>query len=264
MTEQEWLASEDPRAMLEYVRSLGTHPRSGSLDAASDRKLRLFACGCCRQVWENLTDGSPKGNKGGTRIALSYLECWVEAGDWTAPIFHQDIADDGAGACVRAASDANAARAAENAAYYARQFSTKEQQAHLLRDIVGNPLRPVEVASYVGHWHSGLYAAGGSLFMRDWLTPTVTSMAKAIYQDRTFDDMPILGDALEEAGCDNEDILRHCRGYEWCIDDCHDEAGGSYWCSLCGGTEGGTENWMPLRGPHVRGCWVIDLLLGKE
>jgi hypothetical protein len=55
-------------------------------------------------------------------------------------------------------------------------------------------------------------------------------MAQAIYNDRRFSDLPILADALEEAGCTDPDILTHCRG----------------------------------PGPHVRGCWVIDLLLGKE
>jgi hypothetical protein len=55
-------------------------------------------------------------------------------------------------------------------------------------------------------------------------------MAQVIYDERKFEDLPFLADALEEAGCDNADILNHCRG----------------------------------PGPHVRGCWVVDLLLGKE
>ena len=63
-----------------------------------------------------------------------------------------------------------------------------------------------------------------------WLTPTVKQMAEAIYAERAFDRLPVLSDALEEAGCNNQDILNHCR--------------------------------QP--GVHARGCWVIDLLLGKE
>jgi hypothetical protein len=55
-------------------------------------------------------------------------------------------------------------------------------------------------------------------------------MAQAIYDERRFDDLPILADALEEAGCDDEDILSHCRGL----------------------------------GPHVRGCWGLDLILAKS
>ena len=80
-----------------------------------------------------------------------------------------------------------------------------------VRDIFGNPFRPV-VADVA------------------WLTPTVQSIASAIYQDRTFDRLPILADALEDAGCTNADVLRHCRQL----------------------------------GEHVRGCWVVDLVLGKE
>jgi hypothetical protein len=63
-----------------------------------------------------------------------------------------------------------------------------------------------------------------------WQSSTVVSLAQAIYDDRAFDRMPILADALEDAGCTNADVLDHCRG----------------------------------AGPHVRGCWVVDLILGKS
>src|SRR5581483_3527580 len=81
----------------------------------------------------------------------------------------------------------------------------------LLREIFGNPFRPVTVNS-------------------TWLTSNVISLAQTIYDERAFDRMPILADALEDAGCTNAEILQHCR--------------------------------QP--GEHVRGCWVVDLLLGKE
>ena len=87
----------------------------------------------------------------------------------------------------------------------------------MLHDLFGNPFRPVTLDP-------------------SWLTPTVTSLAQAIYDDRQlpsglFDNQRIgvLADALEDAGCDNADILNHCR--------------------------------QP--GVHVRGCWVVDLVLGK-
>jgi hypothetical protein len=64
-----------------------------------------------------------------------------------------------------------------------------------------------------------------------WLTSTVIALARGIYDDRAFDRMPILADALEDAGCDNADILAHCRDAD---------------------------------ATHVRGCWVVDLILGKE
>jgi hypothetical protein len=83
--------------------------------------------------------------------------------------------------------------------------------AWLLRCIFENPFRPV-------------------LLDPSWLTSTVVALAQGIYEERAFERMPILADALQDAGCDNADILDHCRG-------------------------GGT---------HVRGCWVVDLVLGKE
>ena len=84
-------------------------------------------------------------------------------------------------------------------------------QARLLHDIFGNPFRPVTLNP-------------------PRLTPKLMTLAQAIYLDRAFDMMPILADALEKTGCDNQDILSHCRG----------------------------------PGPHVKGCWVVDLVLGKE
>jgi hypothetical protein len=83
--------------------------------------------------------------------------------------------------------------------------------SHLFRDIFGNPFRPVSLDPA-------------------WLTSTVVLLAKGIYDDRAFDRLPILADALQDAGCDNDDILGHCRG----------------------------------PGPHVRGCWVVDLVLGWQ
>ena len=63
-----------------------------------------------------------------------------------------------------------------------------------------------------------------------WLTPKAKTLAQAIYNNRTFERMPELADTLAEVRCSNPDILSHCRG----------------------------------AGPHVRGCWVVDLVLGKE
>ena len=89
------------------------------------------------------------------------------------------------------------------------QTEVKEQTA-VIRDIFGNPFRPVTLEPA-------------------WRTATVTSLAQTIYDERAFDRLPILADALEDAGCTNADILGHSRG----------------------------------GGEHVRGCWVVDLVLGK-
>jgi hypothetical protein len=91
----------------------------------------------------------------------------------------------------------------------------KDTHAVLLRDIFGNPFRPRPVIDPTWlRWNDG----------------TVPRLAQAIYEARRFDDLPILHDALLDAGCDDQDILDHLRS----------------------------------PGPHVRGCWVIDLILGKE
>jgi hypothetical protein len=80
----------------------------------------------------------------------------------------------------------------------------------LFRDIFGNPFRPLVLDP-------------------SWLNGTVTHLAHGIYADRAFERLPILADALPDAGCEDPEILSHCRG----------------------------------GGPHVRGCWLTDLLLGK-
>jgi hypothetical protein len=84
-------------------------------------------------------------------------------------------------------------------------------EAFLLREVFGNPFRPIA-------------------FDPAWLTDAVKALAQMIYDERRFDELPILADALEEADCTSADILSHCRAL----------------------------------GTHVRGCWVVDLLLGRE
>ena len=85
------------------------------------------------------------------------------------------------------------------------------EQVQLIRCLCGNPFRKVR-------------------FNKKWRTDTVLALARTMYESREFGAMPILADALQDAGCDNDDILDHCHG----------------------------------AGPHVRGCWVVDLVLGKE
>jgi hypothetical protein len=63
-----------------------------------------------------------------------------------------------------------------------------------------------------------------------WNDGAIRKMAQAIYDARAFDRLPLLADALEEAGCADADILSHCR----------------------------------TPGEHVRGCWVVDLILSKD
>lgn len=165
-------------------------------------------------------------------------------------------------------------------------------QAAFFREIFGNPWRPVKtsyVALAAAEMSAALAAAEMSAAALEcgaveekvsvpWLTPTVLEIAKSIYDNEDWGVMPILGDALEDAGCDNEYVLRHCRGQERCIfcrgtgeehfiaDRVGDSLRHERWrvplasvCMDCNGT-----GWRTLRGPHVRGCWVVDLILGKN
>jgi hypothetical protein len=89
--------------------------------------------------------------------------------------------------------------------------SHKVMLCHFVRDIFGNPFRP-------------------ATFNPAWRTDTAVALARQMYDSRDFGAMPILADALQDAGCGDEQVLAHCRG----------------------------------AGPHVRGCWVVDLVLGKQ
>jgi hypothetical protein len=225
MTEAEWLAGTDPEAMLEFLR--GT---------ASERKLRLFAGACCRQVWSMLANQECRHlvevseRFADERASLSELEKAREAVEesvrnaqytWCLGV---ERGSDSFLAAARAAETgrhreaANYARQLAEALNSPRQRAAAEEasasQCHLIRDVFGNPFRPV-----VGE--------------QAWLSQkegTVRRIAQAIYDERRFSDLPILADALEEADCSEPAILSHCRS----------------------------------AGEHVRGCWVVDLLLGKE
>jgi hypothetical protein len=87
-----------------------------------------------------------------------------------------------------------------------------EEKAHLemARDIFGNPFQPVTLESEVMAWKSG----------------AVNQVADSIYEENRFNELPVLGDALEEAGCTSKEVLKHCRS----------------------------------KRSHVKGCWVVDLV----
>jgi hypothetical protein len=190
MTEAEWLAYNDPRPMLEF--RYRHYP-------ISNRKWTLLDCACCRGVWSSLSDEDKQV---------------VEAGYGFA-----DAEPDGADAAFSAYFATMQRMVGLQNQFLARQNSAElATNATLLREIAGNPFRPVSI-------HPA------------WLTPTVLSVAQAAYDNRIPPPgalenarLGVLADALEEAGCDNEEILNHCR--------------------------------QP--GGHVRGCWVVDLVLGKE
>lgn len=320
MTEADWLACDDPQRMLAHLDGRTTVRGFLGVNVSrpppSDRKLRLFACACCRQVWHLLTDGAArKAILEAARKAegqIDRLEVpWLDWRDGTqnVPEWLREWSP-----CASNPTEA-ARRCCNN-----RDLSAS--QAALLRDIVGNPWRPVgmlrpgdklKMLSEPTHRlvpaHEGdpvaatVMTINGDLmrvlpsysdlltpatavvwtaWRPTWLTPTVQALARAAYEERRVDGsldpdlLLVLSDALEEAGCDNEDILRHLRGLERCplclaagqwakqLVGTGGERIGTTWaetvpCPRCDG-----HGWRPLRGPHVRGCWALDLLLGKE
>ena len=225
MTEQEWLTAADPQPMLKYVRG-----------RSSERKLRLFAVACCRQVWHLLADertrtavevaerfadgGAAQEELAAARYAAAYAGMAAGLASFSA---YQATLTAAAHDAVYAGWDAATANFAADAAAFATtdpaaRAAAEQEQVIALRDIFGNPFRLVPPDP-------------------SWPTADIRALARAAYSARilpagTLDPvrLAVLADALEDAGCTDADVLWHLRG----------------------------EN------PHVRGCWVIDLLLGKR
>jgi hypothetical protein len=264
MTEAEWLTCEDPDAMLTCIQ-----------DAASVRKLRLFCVACCRHLMhlvffpefvgaldaaeahadgrisdaelrdaersadKAVADGRAygEGHKGiefavmfaagrwppfdkswpleATRVVLNHTR--IGSANYHPSRIHLPFPDlrSVTGATheewqdfIRAVEEHRDIEEANHASLRALEAG---KQSALVRDIFGNLLRPVS-------------------FNPAWRTDTAVSLARTVYDSREFSAMPILADALQDAGCADEHILNHCRY---------------------------------ANQPHVRGCWVCDLVLGK-
>ena len=217
MTEDEWLNSPHPIPRLEFL--------SGR---ASDRKLRLFSVAFCRQheVWRHLNDQS--------KAIVEASESFADNGDgWDRIIKLASAAPQGRAhknrsyKTVRILPYAQAERAALSLAVnYAWEAAWKTTRdglnllgptvCELIRDIFGNPFRTTIPRDEVS-----LVATNQA---------EVVQLAQGIYQERTFEMLSIVAEALESAGCNNNDMLQHCRS----------------------------------KGPHSRGCWVVDMILGKS
>ena len=228
MTEAEWLAAPDLIQMIQFLRG-----------RASDRKYRLFSVACCREHQDRLSDErsryavgvAERYADGGAseaelvaaertaRAAASELNQWcLVAGTAAEAASHRVQPPEGpriGGGMIEWYQDSKYWEAVP--VFVLQGFSAYEAEpmehylVDLLRDIFGNPFHPVGI-------------------LPEWCTDTVQTLARQTYAERDFSAMPILADALQDAGCDNADILEHCRGL----------------------------------GPHARGCWVVDLVLGKS
>lgn len=237
LTEQQWLESADPAGLISHLVAID-RLRAREGDLAKERQLRLLGVACCRHIqhWsahpiisatidaaEKFADGEINPDN------LYELREAIEKVGY--PSDAQNLPDGRGGSpqlrLARAVS--LIPRFDDGWVYYnhiwevlyeigVRYPETEEERANAeavaaqLRDIFGNPFRPV-------------------IFNPAWRTSDVLALARSIYDERAFDRMPILADALQDAGCNNADILSHCRD-----------------TSLT----------------HVRGCWVVDLVLQKE
>ena len=217
MTEAEWLAARSTDKLFRHLTGIG-HAR------LVRRTASLFSVACVRATNVN-------GNKRSLWNAVRAVERAAETGDW----YEVDA--------LFVSSGIPRGKSTRSAEYYwglaanwltgshslwslndvprfllsaVSKSTTRSTRglhrtfADLLRDVIGNSFRPVT-------------------FDPGWRTDTVVALARQMYESREFEAMPILADALQDAGCDSDDILNHCRG----------------------------------PGPHVRGCWVVDLVLGK-
>jgi hypothetical protein len=276
VTEAEWLAGTDPELLL------------GELHGASGRKLRLFACACARGVWGLLpaelgrrvvevavrfAEGrataeelmavrdAPWGSRprgvsltawsaaraaatatsspaawsaaanacrAAARLGAEQAASGAAAGALPDDLSSYDMPGDPAAAespggtalaapprpgARRRLPRELAANPAWQAAWVGGRDAAEARHADLLREVFGNPFRPARVAPEWLRWRDGAAA----------------KVARAVYAEGRFDDLPVLADALEDAGCTDAEILGHLRG----------------------------------PGPHTRGCWALDLVLGK-
>jgi hypothetical protein len=236
MTEADWLQCSKLYQMIEFLR-----------DTQEDRKLRLFTVACCRSVWHAM-------NNPAFRRAVEVAEAFADhhaSTEQLAAAYQEVISipvPSQAGDTLRHPSKGIVM---VTAAFGAASLTAFPEMTWAPSHVSYNAIlvagwtkaegdawdRNADVGYYTEEVKqlAILRDIFGPLPFRSmcldpaWRTPAVLHLAQAIYDDRAFDQLPILADALEEAGCTNADILDHLR----------------------------------RPGPHVRGCWPLDLILGR-
>jgi hypothetical protein len=175
------------------------------------RKLRLFAVAAYRHIWTRVADLASRTAVVVAERFADGLADEVELEAARAEAYHHYLNSFEDTFHAYAAASPIAAHAAFVAAQDIESLQCSNHLAILLRDLVGNPWRPAVIDPA-------------------WRTATTVGIARAVYQEQDFEGLPVLADALEDAGCDDVSALHHLRGL----------------------------------GPHVRGCWCVDLLLDEE
>lgn len=233
MEEKEWLECGFPKKMLDYIQ--------GRLD---QRKQRLLACVCVRSVWHNLrderfralvelsedyADGRATAEQldltarhlfevaSRTNFLLVLVEPPISAMAAAMSVGNRNIPMCLEGAWKNSLLSAAPCILRPNEEGPSRpdgevQLAHSRRVAHLYRDIIGNPFHAISLHPDWLAWNGG----------------TVGQLAETIYEERRYQDLPVLADALEEAGCDEAELLDHLRG----------------------------------SGVHARGCWALDLARG--
>ena len=213
LTEQEWLTTSHTWRMLHVVRR----------SRASDRKARLLNVALCQLFWDHLPEAAQAILAESEALADGLASVTPDELCWRANDLVPALDPDGKSGIAREAAKAVCyavlPRELFAPAETCQRIAPNDQiPPSLIRDIFGNPFRPASLNPA-------------------WQTPTVVALGQAAYDSRTLPGstldgarLAVLADALEEAGCDNANVLNHLRS----------------------------------PGPHVRGCFALDLVLGKE
>jgi hypothetical protein len=254
LTEEQWLTAREPWVMLRHLQQHCTITRV----PGGRRRLRLFCCACCRQIWHLFEDERCRhavevaeryatGEVRKRELHTAWEQCHRLYQQLTAkasrprPRLGEEGAEEEwarvlvqslAGAAEWTVATSGALPAAQIVTVACQNASNAHHsvlsrtawrdapslgptQSDFLRDIFGNPFAPVvNINPEWLRWNHG----------------TVERLARTLLAERAFDQMPVLGDALEEAGCDDPRVLDHCR----------------------------------QNAPHTLGCWLLELLLGKD
>ncbi len=251
MTEAEWLTSADPAAMLAWLTQARCDDLMFPRVPPTDRKLRLFACAVWRghpailaryggsdlpEISERMADG--EATEADIARARERIGLDVDGGGLPYPTYVRQAARHMARVLVGKGNTA----------------SEERRQSALLQCVFGNPFR---AAPSLG-WLEEAYGRSAE---------NVVCTAQAIYAENRWGDLGILADALEEAGCPSEPCPA-CPELGWGHEPVWTAAIPLYWCGQCDERTRCVPNPLlaHLRGPgpHARGCWVVDLLLGKE
>jgi hypothetical protein len=241
MTETAWLKCADLERLISFCkRSRRPQLTNALIGGNRERKQRLFLVACCRRIPSGITESASQkaietaeayadglSNRVALEVAHSAardlfrrVNASANYAGYCAVCAATEVSGldfkQGFNRCLYCADCASLASAARLRTPKGQIDETiradeKAHQSHLFRDVFGNPFRPVT-------------------FLPAWRTDTAVSLARTMYDAREFGAMPVLADALQDAGCEDEQILMHCRD---------------------------------ANQVHVRGCWVCDLVLSK-